>query len=253
MAKVYFIGAGPGDPELITVKGRRLIAEAGLVLYAGSLVPRDVVACARTDARVLDSAPMTLEETHALLVEAVAVGKCAARVHTGDPSLFGALREQIALLDRDGVPWEVVPGVTAAFAAAAGLGVSFTVPGRTQSLVFTRAPGRTPVPGDESLAAFAAHGCSLAVYLSTGLAGDVQDGLLAGGMDITTPVVAAHRAGWPDGQSVRTTLGELAATVAAQGWKGQTVFLVLPGEPGGEAASLLYDPAFAHGYRDAES
>lgn len=249
MPKVYFIGAGPGDPELITVKARRIIEEADLVLYAGSLVPREVVACARPGARVLDSAPMTLGETHALLLETAAAGGVAARVHTGDPSLFGAVREQAALLDRDGVPWEVVPGVTAAFAAAAMAGVSFTVPERVQSLVFTRAPGRTPVPEGESLASFAAHGCSMAVYLSTSLAETVRAELLAGGLPPETPVVVAHRAGWPDGQSLRTTLDGLAEAVAGRGWKGQAVFLVLPGEEGDAPASRLYDPSFSHGGR----
>ena len=249
MPKVYFIGAGPGDPELITVKARRIIEEADLVLYAGSLVPREVVACARSGARVLDSAPMTLNETHALLLETVAAGGVAARVHTGEPSLFGAVREQAALLDRDGVPWEVVPGVTAAFAAAAMAGVSFTVPERVQSLVFTRAPGRIPVPEGESLASFAAHGCSMAVYLSTSLAETVRAELLAGGLPPETPVVVAHRAGWPDGQSLRTTLDDLAGAVAGRGWKGQAVFLVLPGEEGDAPASRLYDPSFSHGRR----
>ena len=249
MSKIYFIGAGPGDPELITVKARRIIEEADLVLYAGSLVPREVVACARPGARVLDSAPMTLDETHALLLEATAAGGMAARVHTGEPSLFGAVREQAALLDRDGVPWEVVPGVTAAFAAAAMAGVSFTVPERVQSLVFTRAPGRTPVPEGESLASFAAHGCSMAVYLSTALAGNVRDELLAGGLPSATPVVVAHRAGWPDGESLRTTLDGLADAVAGRGWKGQAVFLVLPGEDGEAPGSRLYDPSFSHGRR----
>lgn len=253
MSKVYFIGAGPGDPELITVKAQRLIGEADLVLYAGSLVPREVVKCAKPEARVLDSAPMTLDETHALLVETVAAGGLAARVHTGEPSLFGAVREQAALLDCDGVPWEVVPGVTAAFAAAAMEGISFTVPERVQSLVFTRAPGRTPVPEDESLASFAAHGCSLAVYLSTGLAASVRDQLLEGGLAPETVVIVAHRAGWPDGQSLRTTVGELADVVAAKGWKGQAVFLVVPGEDAAPTASRLYDPAFAHGCRPAKA
>lgn len=253
MSKVYFIGAGPGDPELLTVKAQRLIAEADLVLYAGSLVPREVLAGARPGARVADSSSMTLDETHALLCETVAGGGLAARVHTGDPSLFGAVREQAALLDRDGVPWEVVPGVTAAFAAAAMAGISFTVPGRTQSLVFTRAPGRTPMPGGESLASFAAHGCSLAVYLSTGLAGDVREALLAGGLAPGTAVVAAHRAGWPDGEAVRTTVGGMAEAAAERGWAGQAVFLVLPGEDAGPAASRLYDPSFAHGCRAAKA
>ena len=160
--KVYFIGAGPGDPELLTLKGRRLICEADLVLYAGSLVPPELVACAKASARVEDSAPLCLEETHALMRDCALSGGMVARVHTGDPSLFGAVREQARLLDADGIPWEIVPGVSAAFAAAAAGKVSFTVPETTQSLIVTRLDGRTPVPEKERLKELAAHGASLA-------------------------------------------------------------------------------------------
>lgn len=249
MPKVYFIGAGPGDPELLTLKAARLIAAADLVLYAGSLVPREVVARTRPGARVVDSSPLTLEETHALLVECVQAGGDAARVHTGDPSLYGAVAEQAALLDAVGIPWEVIPGVTAAFAAAAEAGVGFTVPGGTQSLVITRAPGRTPTPENESLRALAAHGCALAVYLSATQAPAVQAELLAGGLPGTTPVIVGRRVGWPDGHVSRTTLDNLAE--AARGAQRQVVFLALPGQEGQAERSRLYDPAFAHGFRPA--
>ncbi|MBU1002334.1 MAG: precorrin-4 C(11)-methyltransferase [Proteobacteria bacterium] len=253
MASVYFIGAGPGDPELITVKGRRLIGEADLVLYAGSLVPPEVVACARADARVEDSSSMTLEQTHDLLAETARGGGTAARVHTGDPSLYGAVQEQARLLSRDGISWEIVPGVTAAFAAAAMAGESFTVPERVQSLVLTRAAGRTVVPDGEELAAFAAHGCSIAIYLSTSLARSVQDQLLGGGLPEETPVVVVHRAGWPDGEVLRTSVGALARDVEHRQWTRQAVFLVLPGNrEAGAPASKLYDATFAHGWRDSE-
>ena len=157
---VYFIGAGPGDPELITVKGSRLIGEADLVLYAGSLVPPAVVAHARPGARVIDSSPLNLAETHALIVETVRAGGMAARVHTGDPSLYGAMREQMRLLDAEGIGYEVVPGVTAAFAAAAAAGLSLTVPERSQTVILTRTPGRTPMPDTEQLRDLARHRCT---------------------------------------------------------------------------------------------
>ncbi|MGD8388323.1 MAG: cobalt-precorrin-4/precorrin-4 C(11)-methyltransferase, partial [Desulfobacteraceae bacterium] len=166
--QVSFVGAGPGDPELITVRGRRAIEEADLVLYAGSLVPRAVVACARPEARVEDSSSMTLEETHALMKETVRAGGIVARVHTGDPALYGAVREQMVLLRRDGITYQVIPGVTVAFAAAAAAGVSFTLPEKTQSLILTRLEGHTPVPGRERLREMARHQASMAVYLSTG-------------------------------------------------------------------------------------
>ncbi len=171
--QVYFIGAGPGDPGLITVRGRELIEQADLVLYAGSLVPREVVACARPEARVVDSARMNLDETHALMRDTVRSGGLVARVHTGDPSLFGSMREQMALLDRDGIAHAVVPGVTAAFATAARAKVSFTVPEATQTLVITRLAGRAPVPEGERLRELARHGSSVAVYLSADKAAEL--------------------------------------------------------------------------------
>jgi len=245
---VWFIGAGPGDPELITVKGRRLIAAADLVLYAGSLVPREVLACARGEARVVDSAPLSLAETHALLRDCALAGGLCARVHTGEPALYGAVQEQAALLDAEGIPWAVVPGVSSVFATAAAARVSCTVPGGTQSLVVTRLSGRTPVPESENLAALAAHGAALAVLLSASEPERVQAELLAGGYPPETPVVIGHRVGWPGGETLRTVLGDLAATARAAGCTRQTVFLVLPGA-GSSGRSKLYDPAFSHGWR----
>ncbi|MDD3313768.1 precorrin-4 C(11)-methyltransferase [Pseudodesulfovibrio sp.] len=255
MALVHFIGAGPGDPELLTLKGRRLIGEAALVLFAGSLVPREVVACARADAKVVDSAPLNLEETHALMAETVRAGGDVARVHTGDPSLFGAIREQMALLDRDGIAYDVVPGVTAGFAAAAAARISYTVPEVTQTLIFTRLAGKTPVPEAESLEKLAAHGAALCVYLSAGDPEGVRDRLLAGGYGPATRVVMAHRVGWPEERVVRTDLSRLAEAAREHGFARQTVFLVLPGQgewDGADTKSLLYDAGFAHGYRNPE-
>ena len=251
MGKVYFIGAGPGAADLITVRGRDVIRRADLVLYAGSLVPEAVVAEAKAGAEVLDSSPMTLEETHARLKQTAEQGGTAARVHTGDPSLYGAVREQIALLDRDGIAWEIVPGVTAAFAAAALAGVSFTVPEAVQSLVLCRQEGRTPVPEGQSLRELASHGAAMAVYLSAGQSRRVQEELLAGGLTPATLVVAARAVGWPEEALAFTTLGELAATARELGFENQTVFLVLPGQDG-QTRSRLYDPKFGHGLRAAK-
>lgn len=252
MARVYFIGAGPGDPELLTVKGRRRIAEADLVLYAGSLVPVEVVAGAGPGAKVADSAPLSLEETHALMMETVRAGGTVARVHTGDPSLYGAIREQMALLDRDGVEYAVVPGVTAGFAAAAAACRSYTVPEVTQTLIFTRIAGKTPVPEGEALRRLAAHGSAMCIYLSAGDPEGVRRELLAGGLPASTLVVMAYRVGWEDERVVETDLGRLAETARENGFTRQTVFLVLPGqgaEDAGTAKSLLYDENFRHMYR----
>jgi precorrin-4/cobalt-precorrin-4 C11-methyltransferase len=249
---VYFIGAGPGDPELITVKGRDIVREADLVLYAGSLVPRAVVREAPARARVEDSSGMTLEETHGLLRATVGGGGVAARVHTGDPSLYGAVREQMALLARDGIPFEVVPGVTAAFAAAASAGISFTLPERTQSLILTRIGGRTPVPEPEDLRSLAAHGSAMGVYLSASRAREVQEKLLAGGYPEETAVLLAHRVGWPDERLVFARLGELARVAQEEGMQRQAVFLVLPGQEEQGPFSRLYSRDFGHGYREAK-
>lgn len=253
MGKVWFIGAGPGDPELITVKGRRLIAEADLVVYAGSLVPAEVLCCAKPGARVVDSAPLSLPETHALLRDCALAGHTAARVHTGEPSIYGAVREQAALLNADGIPWEVVPGVSSAFAAAAAAKVSFTVPGGPQTFILTRLSGRTPVPESESLPLLAAHGAAMAILLSAGDPERVQEQLLGGGYPPETTIVLGHKVGWPGGEVVRARLDELAHTARVHGFTRQTVFLVLPGEDLSpeEARSRLYAPDFSHGWREA--
>ncbi|MDR3362494.1 MAG: precorrin-4 C(11)-methyltransferase [Desulfovibrio sp.] len=246
---VSFVGAGPGDPELLTVKGRKAIVEAGLVLYAGSLVPPEIVACASAGARIADSAVLTLEQCHSLVCEAALAGQAVARVHTGDPSLFGALLEQTELLDRDGIPWRVIPGVTAACAAAAAGGVSFSVPEITQSLIICRMAGRTPVREAERPGALAAHGASLAVYLSGHTAGELQEELLTA-LPGDTPVLCAHQVGWPQEELVWTTIVGMADVVAERYLEQQTVFLVLPGQGKKARPSRLYDKTFSHSFRD---
>ena len=255
--KVWFIGAGPGDPELLTLKGQRLIREAGLVLYAGSLVPPAIVAEASPGAAVIDSAPLHLEETHALMREAVRRGQSVARVHTGDPGLYGALREQAALLERDGIAYEVVPGVSAAFAAAAAAGLSLTVPEKAQCFSITRLAGRTPVPDGQGVKELAAHGGSLAVYLSGAERAELARELRAAGLPGATAIVAAYRVGWPDERLFRLTLDELGdpdtPNAELDKLTRQITFLVLPGENGAAKSppSRLYDRNFSHGFRQA--
>jgi precorrin-4/cobalt-precorrin-4 C11-methyltransferase len=247
---VWFVGAGPGDPELITVKGRRLLAEADFILYAGSLIPRAMVAGAKPAARIADSSSLTLEETHALLSASAHAGETAVRLHTGDGGLYGAMREQKLLLDALGVPNAVVPGVSAAFAAAAAAGVSFTVPETTQSLVMTRLHGRTPVPEGQRIRDYARQGGSLAIYLSAGDPDALAGELRAGGLPEKTPVVVAARVSWPEERIVRTTLADLARTMDCEDLSRQTIILVLPGEgPAHSPPSRLYAKDFQHGYR----
>jgi len=252
--KVWFIGAGPGDPELITVKGARLIASADLVVYAGSLVPRQVLAVARPGVPLIDSAPLALPETHALLRDCAHSGGLAARVHTGESALFGAVREQAALLDADGIDWDVVPGVSSAFATAAAAKVSLTVPGGPQTFIITRLSGRTPVPEAEALPKLAAHGAALAVLLSASEPERVQAELLEGGYAPDTLVVLGHKIGWPGGEVVRTNLAHLAQAARVHGFTRQTVFLVLPGQdlPAEASQSKLYAPDFTHGWREGQ-
>jgi len=249
--KVYFIGAGPGDPELITVKGQRLIREADLVLYAGSLVPEAVVACGKEGARIVDSSSMTLDQTHAVIMETVRRGGTAARVHTGDPSLYGAIREQILLLERDGVEYEVVPGVSVAFAAAARAGISFTLPEITQTLIVTRIEGKTPVPEKEHLKKLSAHGCSIAIYLSAWDTRTMVEELISGGYPDDTLVFTGYRIGWPDEDGFFSTLSGLTGEVEKRGIKQHAVFLILPGQER-SSFSRLYDPGFSHGFRKGE-
>ena len=249
---VAFVGAGPGDPELITVKGRRRIERADLVLYAGSLVPREVIACAKRQATVMDSSSMTLEETHKAMVDTVRSGGKVARVHTGDPSLYGAIREQMKLLEKEGIPYEVIPGVTAGLAAAAAARVSLTVPEATQSVIFTRVEGKTPVPKKERIQELASHGCSMVVYLSASRAHELSRSLLEGGYSAETCVVIGQRVGWKDEQIIFTSISELGKVVEARGIKRQAVFLILPGEEA-ESTSRLYDPKFSHTFRKASS
>lgn len=248
--RVYFIGAGPGDPELLTVKAARIISQADLVLYAGSLVSPAIVALARDDARVVDSAPLTLAETHALLVQTAGQGGLAARVHTGDPALYGAVAEQARLLNAANIHYAVIPGVTSASAAAAAFGVSFTVPEATQTLILTRLAGRTPMPPGESLADLARHQAAMAVYLSAGDPKGVAEALTHGGYPGDTPVAIAHRLGWPGEILLWATVDTLAATTQQAGLDRQTIFLVLPGLGQG-TGSKLYDPSFSHGFRPA--
>ncbi len=248
-SKVYFVGAGPGDPELITVKGHKCIQQADLVLYTGSLVPKEVVACAKENAKVVDSSSMTLNETHAMILETVRSGGTVARVHTGDPSLYGAIKEQMILLDHNGISYEVIPGVTVAFAAAAAAKISFTLPEKVQTLIFTRIEGRTPVPDRERLRDLARHNTSMALYLSSSDPDGVVKELMAGGYSGQTPVIVAYRVGWPDELLVTTQLSALADVVKETGIHKQAVFLVLPGQKDDPVFSRLYSPEFSHGFR----
>jgi precorrin-4/cobalt-precorrin-4 C11-methyltransferase len=249
--KVWIVGAGPGDPELITLKGRRLLAEADLVVYAGSLVNPELLKLARPGVPAFDSASMTLEEVLSLYDERAALEGSIVRLHTGDPSIYGAIQEQIDHCESAGIPVEVVPGVSSVFAAAASLKREFTLPGVSQSLVITRMAGRTPVPDSESLASFAAHRSSMALFLSGGLLPEAARELLSS-YPPDTPVRMVRRASWPDEEKLACTLAELASGEVGfpKGVEGQVMVLLGPAlAASAYDRSKLYDPGFTHGRR----
>ncbi|MBT1075295.1 precorrin-4 C(11)-methyltransferase [Geobacter grbiciae] len=253
MTIVHFIGAGPGDAELITVKGARLLREADVVVYAGSLVDRELVRTYAADAEVYDSASMTLEETTAVLGQAVADGKRAVRLHTGDPSIYGAIQEQMAELDRLGIAYAVVPGVTSAFAAAAALRQELTLPEVSQTVIITRLAGRTPVPEREKLTEIARIGATLVIYLSISMVEQVVAELLQGAYTPATPVAVVSRASWPDEHVVEGTLADIAGKVRDAGIGKQAIILVgdvlKARREGLKSKSLLYDKGFSHKFR----
>ncbi len=206
---VIFLGAGPGDPELITVKGQRALARADVVVYAGSLVSVAMLDWARPEAELIDTAPLALEEILQTIMAAHRAGKRVVRVHSGDTALFSAMQEQLEVLEREGVPYEVIPGVTAAAAAAAALAQELTLPELTQTVILTRAPGRTPVPEREALQELAGHGATLVIYLSVKLIDSVVAALTEA-YGARTPAVVAYRVSWPDQQLIRGTLADIA-------------------------------------------
>ncbi|MFQ6553567.1 precorrin-4 C(11)-methyltransferase [Aestuariibius insulae] len=245
---VYFIGAGPGDPELLTLKAARIIGACPVCLYAGSLVPAEVVAGAPEDALVRDTASMTLEETHAEILAARDRGEDVARVHSGDPSLYGAIAEQIRLLRRDGVEYEIVPGVPAYAAAAAALGQELTVPEVGQSIVLTRMSMKsTSMPGGETLENFARTGTTLAIHLGIRALREIERQLIPHyGADC--PVVVAYRASWPDAIYLRGTLGDIREKVREAKITRTALILVGPvlGQVRDFRDSALYDGERPH-------
>lgn len=252
---ILFVGAGPGDPDLITVAGQKALVAADLVVHAGSLVNPEILSWCRPEARLVDSAPLALEEIVETLLDGWRHGQKVVRLHTGDPSIYGAIREQINLLDQRGAPWRVIPGVTAALAGAASLGLEYTLPEITQTFIITRAAGRTPVPEGEDLAALARSRSSMAIYLSAGQ-GEAVGRTLGEAYGPDAPLALLYRVTWPDSRLVWTTCRDLAATLAAEKLDRHTLILAGPAvaalRTGRETPkSKLYDACFTHGYREA--
>lgn len=250
---VSFVGAGPGAADLITIRGARLLRHADVVVFAGSLVDRQLVARYATSADVYDSAGMTLPEVVEVMANAALAGKNVVRLHTGDPSIYGAIQEQMEALDGLGLEYTVVPGVTSAFAAAAALKQELTLPEVSQTVIFTRIEGRTPVPENEQLHRIAAIGATLVIYLSVGMIAKVVEQLLQGAYTPETAAAVVCRASWDDEQILRGSLADIAAAVLDAGIDRQALIIVgdvlAARREGLKAKSLLYDGGFAHGFR----
>lgn len=249
---VHFVGAGPGAPDLITQRGAALLRAADVVIYAGSLVNPALLGLCRQDCSVYNSAQMTLEQVLEVVRAAHAENRDIVRLHTGDPCLYGAIREQMDALDALGIPYDDTPGVSSFCGAAAALNAEYTLPTVSQTVIITRMEGRTPVPEKEQLTALAAHGATMVIFLSIGLVGKVQDALLAGGAyTADTPAAVVYKATWPEEKVVRCTVGSLAESTRAAGIT-KTALIVVGDFLGTRyERSKLYDPAFATGYRPA--
>jgi precorrin-4/cobalt-precorrin-4 C11-methyltransferase len=250
---VKFVGAGPGDPELITVKGQKALENADMVIYAGSLVPETVLCWAKPDTRLENSASIHLNQIIALIKDGFHQGKKVVRLHSGDPSLYGAIFEQMSALRQLGIPYEVIPGVTAAFAAAAAIGLEYTMPEICQTLILTRMAGRTPTPALESLKSLAAHQSSMAVYLSSGLAEKVGK-ILSEAYGESACVVVAYRVSHPDQKIVWTTAENLAETMKTENIDRHALIIAgkaLECSDKDFPVSKLYDRTFSHGFRTA--
>ncbi len=246
---IHFVGAGPGAPDLITVRGADLLGRADCVIYAGSLVNPALLGLTKPGCAIYNSAELTLEQVLDIMREQESQHHMTVRLHTGDPCLYGAVREQMDVLDREGIPYESTPGVSSFCGAAAALDAEYTLPGVSQSVIITRLAGRTPVPARESLAALATHGATMVIFLSAGMLPGVQQALLQGAYTEATPAALVYKASWPEEKVVRCTVGTLAACGQENGISRTA--LVLVGDFLGKQydRSRLYDPTFTTGYR----
>lgn len=250
---VYFVGAGCGAADLITVRGMHMLEQADVIIYAGSLVNPQLLQYAKEACEIYNSAKMTLDEVIDVMRQAEKEQKMTVRLHTGDQSVYGAVREQMDRLDELGISYESCPGVSACFGAAASLNLEYTLPGISQSLIITRMEGKTKVPEKEQIESFAAHEATMAIYLSTGMLGELSKRLIAGGYGADTPAVLIYKATWPEEEAYRCTVAELEQTAAEHGITKTA--LVLVGEVIAHQnyqKSRLYAPDFSTEFRQAK-
>ena len=248
---VHIVGAGPGDPELITVKGQRYLREADVVIYAGSLVNHALLDFCRKDARIYDSAGMTLPEVVEVVEKAEKEGKMTVRLHTGDPAIYGAIQEQMDSFGKKGIAYDVTPGVSSFLATAAALKQEYTLPGISQTVIITRNEGRTPVPEREKLRSLAAHQATMCIFLSITMLDEVVKELVAGGYEASTPIAIVQRASWPEQKIVRGTLSTIVDDIQGKDID-RTAMIVVSHCLGAEYdLSRLYAPEFSHMFREA--
>ena len=248
---VHFVGAGPGAPDLITLRGAELLKTADVVIYAGSLVNPALLGMCKEGCSIYNSAEMTLEQVIAVMKAAEGEGKTTLRLHTGDPCLYGAIREQMDELDRLGISYDDTPGVSSFCGAAAAAHAEYTLPEVSQSVIITRMAGRTPVPEREGIASLAAHGATMVVFLSAGMLDGLQAELLKGAYTENTPVALVYKATWPEEKVVRCTLGQLAEAGRTHGIRKTALVLVGDFLAGKYERSKLYDPTFTTEFREA--
>lgn len=246
---VYFIGAGPGAPDLLTLRAKKIIEQADVIIYADSLVNPKICSCARESAEIHRSASLTLDEITAIILKAVREGKTVARLQSGDPAIFGATQEQMAALDKLAIEYEIVPGVSSLFASAAALKAEFTVPEISQTVIVTRMEGRTPVPESEALRKLAAHRATVAIFLSAFMVEAVVAELLAGGYRPDAPVAVVYKASWEDEKILRTTIENLVERMKAAGITEHAIIFVGAFLERNKTRSKLYHEGFSHGYR----
>ena len=250
---VHFVGAGPGAPDLITLRGAELLKQADCIIYAGSLVNPALLGLAKAGCAIYNSAEMTLEQVLAVMGDMEAAQKTTVRLHTGDPCLYGAIREQMDALDGLGISYDDTPGVSSFCGAAAALNAEYTLPGVSQTVIITRMEGRTPVPEGEKLTALASHGATMVIFLSIGLVTEVQSALLQGAYDENTPAAVVYKATWPEERVLHCTVGTLAESVRRAGITKTALIVVGDFLADSYERSKLYDPAFTTEYRKGTS
>ena len=252
MKTIHFVGAGSGAADLITLRGKQQLEEADIIIYAGSLVNPQLLDYAKEDCEIFNSAKMTLEEVLDVMLRGTKEDKQIVRLHTGDPCLYGAIREQMDVLDREGIPYDYTPGVSSFCGAASALNLEYTLPDISQSVIITRMAGRTPVPEKESIESFAAHNATMVVFLSTGLLEELSQRLIAGGYTADTPAAIVYKATWDDEKSFICTVGTLAET-ARKNNITKTALMIIGNVVGctGYDRSKLYDPGFTTEVREA--